>query len=88
MQIFVDMDGVLANFDAHHETIFGVRPDRVADNVDWLKVRAATGFFANIPPMPDAFQLWDYVKPRNPIVLTGVPPKVTEAAENKRGWVR
>lgn len=88
MQVFVDMDGVLANFDAHYETTFGIRPDRVADNVDWTKVREVVGFFAGIPPMTDMHMLWEYVLPHKPIVMTGTPPKVAEAAENKRSWVR
>jgi hypothetical protein len=89
-QIFVDMDGVLADFDAHHEAVFGFRSDKLADNVDWQKVRDTPGFYANIPPMADMDELWGFVSrltPR-PIVLTGVPYSVEEAPENKRGWVR
>ena len=40
MQVFVDMDGVLADFDAHYETHFGTRPCKKSDNVDWDAVRA------------------------------------------------
>ena len=35
MQLFVDMDGVLADFDAHYHARFGVRCSTAADNVDW-----------------------------------------------------
>lgn len=89
-QVFVDMDGVLADFDAHHETVFGVRSDKKLDNVDWLKVRDCPGFYADIPPMADMRELWDFVsrlRP-HPIVLTGVPKSVEEAPKNKRAWVR
>ena len=89
-QVFVDMDGVLADFDRHHEAIFGVRPDKVADNVNWGAVRAHKDYYLHIPPMADAFVLWDFVarlvKP--PIVLTGIPSSVEEAAANKTAWVR
>jgi hypothetical protein len=35
MQLFVDMDGVLADFDAHYEAVFGVRASKELDNIDW-----------------------------------------------------
>jgi hypothetical protein len=88
MQLFVDMDGVLADFDAHHETVFGYRSDKLADNVDWKAVRAVKDFYLNIPPMADLHELWGYIWKHSPIVLTGIPISVEEAADNKRAWVR
>lgn len=86
-QIFVDMDGVLADFDAHYEAVFGSRPSVVADNVDWAAVRGVKDFYLNIPPMPDLAVLWDFIGRFRPIVLTGVPRSVIEAPENKKSWV-
>ena len=88
MQLFVDLDGVLADFDAHHAAVFGVRPDKQADNVDWAAVRATPGFYANIPPMADMSVLWEAIEPLRPIILTGIPHSVDEAASNKTFWVR
>jgi hypothetical protein len=88
LNLFVDMDGVLADFDAHHTAVFGRRPDKLADNVDWAAVRAIPGFYAAIPPMPDMMTLWDAIRAFRPTVLTGVPARVAEAPDNKRAWVR
>lgn len=86
MQIFCDMDGVLADFDAHYLRIFGYKPKRPG-GTDWKAVRAHEGFYTTIPPMPGLKALWDRLSPYNPIVLTGVPPQVEEAEANKRGWI-
>lgn len=86
--IFVDMDGVLADFDRHYETVFGVRPCKKKDNVDWKNVRLIKDFFFNIPPMQDLPDLWDGIAKHKPIVLTGIPESVADAAENKKAWVR
>jgi len=87
MQLFVDLDGVLADFDTGYEKVFGLRPDKKADNVDWDAVRYVPDFYLNLPPMPDMRILWRGVKHRNPIILTGVPSSVPEAPANKRAWV-
>jgi len=88
--IFLDMDGVLADFDSHHEGMLGRRPSREADDVDWTQVRAVDDFYLNIPPMADMDELWRFVSPYEPAVLTGVPNynTVPDAAANKRAWIR
>lgn len=40
MLLFVDMDGALADFDRHHETVAGYRSDKLLDNADWAAVAA------------------------------------------------
>lgn len=82
------MDGVLADFDAHHAAVFGIRSSKLTDDVDWEKVRGITGFYSEMPPMVDMHVLWEYISKYKPILLSGVPSLVEEAAENKRHWAR
>jgi hypothetical protein len=88
MQLYVDMDGVLADFDAHHEKVFGERPCKIKDNVDWKAICAIPDYYLSIPPMKDAITLWSYIERYYPIVLTGIPSSIEEAADNKRNWVK
>jgi len=88
MQLFVDLDGTLCDFDAGYEAVFGIRPCKKADNVDWKAVRGVKDFYLNLPPMPDLDILWGYIGQLKPIILTGVPSSVEEAPQNKTAWVR
>lgn len=87
MQIYVDMDGVLADFDTGYEQMLGTRPSKAADHVNWQAVRNTPGFYAALPPMPDLEILWLGLMPFSPIVLTGLPSSVEEALDNKKAWL-
>lgn len=88
MRIFVDMDGVLADFDSGYERLCG-RP--IAQNkwgryeVDWEKVRATPLFFHRLPMMPDAPELLDGLG--HPYtILTAVPQEIDVARNEKIYW--
>lgn len=90
IQVFVDLDGVMADFDRGYETAFGIVPDKETDNVDWNLIKARPGFYAELPLMPDAMKLWDFVSTNfanRPVILTGVPKSIPGAAEEKRVMV-
>jgi hypothetical protein len=89
-QVFVDLDGTLADFNTGYEMAFGIRPDKEADDVDWAKVASVPGFYADLPLMPDAKRLWNFLSlylEKKPIILTGVPKSIPEAGADKRVMV-
>jgi hypothetical protein len=76
-QIYLDCDGVLADFDSSARTILGA-PSEVFERRHgagefWKRLARADGFFANLDPLPDAFELYDAVKAKAPIILTPRP---------------
>jgi len=91
MTIYVDLDQTLADFDTHHDRVFGYRPIKETDtkpfNVNWDNVRVTQDFFRSMPPMPDMRILWRHIEKYKPIIITGVPSSVPEAASNKEAWV-
>lgn len=85
--VFVDMDGVLADFDSGYEKHFGRRPHHDERDVKWEQIRQIPFFFRRLEPMADAFALWQGVFAYKPVVLTGVPDSVPHAADEKREWI-
>lgn len=87
-RLFVDLDGVLADFDAHYLATTGTVPSKKKDNVDWGQVKKIPDWYFNIPLMQDAQLLWSFIGRFNPTVLTGVPSSLhLDAVENKTRWV-
>ena len=85
--LYLDLDGVLADFDAHVEQLFGKPPSRLPLAEMWARAEATPGFFETMPLVPDAIVLWRYCEPFEPRILTGLP-RGDWAAEQKRRWVR
>lgn len=92
-RIFLDLDGVLADFDGHYEALFGWRPDRNAPEPKrfWRDLAKVQDFFADLPLLPDARVIYQTALCLNggmpPTILTGLPDSMPRAALDKQGWV-
>lgn len=91
-QLFLDLDGVLADFDSHYESEFGHRPNRAEPTPKWFWKRIADHgrFFRDLPVLADARELWEGAKKLhpNPIILTGLTHVASDICEaHKRAWV-
>lgn len=73
--IFLDCDGVLANFDHHVMTLFGNHPRKMGGDVLWENVSSIDDFWLKIPVMSDTHSLVKYLQnlPYELTILTGCP---------------
>lgn len=88
--IFLDLDGVMADFETYFEQYFGIRHDSVDDNKMWEMIHNHGHFFRNLPPMAGAVEFYEVLKAygRNVMILTGCPRKNYDiAATQKKEWV-
>jgi hypothetical protein len=89
-QLFLDLDGVLADFEAGAHALLHMSPqqyqDRHGPGAFWKKLATAPDFYGSLMLMPDARMLMDAVRHVDPIILTGLP--IGKWAEpQKRAWV-
>ena len=88
-QLYLDCDGVLADFDKGATAILGLPPtayeERHGPAHFWRKLAEAPDFYFGLPLMPDAMILFDAVRHLDPIILTGLP-QGNWAADQKVRW--
>ena len=95
-QLFLDCDGVLADFDAGASSLLGMSISafeaRHCKREFWKRLASAPDFYARLPEMADGRILFDAVDHLHPTILTGLPlgswaapQKVRWAAEHFPG---
>jgi hypothetical protein len=99
-QIYCDMDGVLCDFEGRFEHFTGLSPDQYrakaqkeygekkVDEKFWDIIDHQVGlrFWRGMPWMSEGRELWDYIKPYKPTLLTA-PSWHNSSKEGKQLWV-
>ena len=86
--LFLDCDGVLADFDAGAKMLLGMSPAafeaRHGRGEFWKRLARHGNFYGDLPEMPDARRLFDAVKHLKPSILTGLPLGKWAAPQKER----
>ncbi len=88
-QLFLDCDGVLADFERAAEQIFEMpsyeAQAKLGQQRFWRTLRSQENFYGSLPLLPDARMLFDAVAHLHPVILTGCPLGGW-AESQKQGW--
>jgi hypothetical protein len=76
-RLFLDADGVLADFDGGARRLLGMHPRafeaKHGRGTFWKRLANADNFYGHLPEMADARLLFDGVRHLEPTILTGLP---------------
>ncbi|HEY0413882.1 MAG TPA: hypothetical protein VGD66_12160 [Allosphingosinicella sp.] len=88
-QLYLDCDGVLADFDKGATAALGMPPKAFEKRFGlgrfWARLATAPDFYFGLPLLPDAMRLFEAVRPLDPVILTGLP-RGNWAADQKVRW--
>ena len=72
-KLFVDLDGVLADFENGVRRVTGRLPHDQPTSAMWRQLARHPGFYEHLDWMADGRELWEYVRDLDPTILTGLP---------------
>jgi hypothetical protein len=89
--VYVDLDGVLCDFEHGVRSIFPEMTESMSlqdlERHDmWRRISSQASFFNTLPWAKGGKELWDAVRHLNPDILTGVPASFAESRAEKFEW--
>ena len=89
IRVYLDLDGVLADFEKYYLDVFGHRHDSVKDDVMWDNILSLPKFFEVLPLIDGAKEFFEYFREYDPIILTAChKTHYKQHAIEKKIWVR
>jgi len=85
-QVYLDLDGVFADFAKRVKHLTGKQPEQLEKNRRWRIIQSDKRFFAELELIEGCMALWEATKDLEPIFLTGSPTNPV-FHEQKREWV-
>ena len=86
-KIWMDLDGVLADFDRRVELLTGKKPTNLSKKEMWKAIMDDSHFFLKLEWINAATPLWNLIKKYDHAVLTGLPSR-SEGRDDKIAWVK
>lgn len=95
--IYCDMDMVLVNFiaganqalaDAGETASFTDKGQHNQKDKKWEILKGVDKFWAKLKPMPDAMQLWKFIKKYNPYILSTPSARMPTSKPEKKEWLK
>lgn len=88
-RLFLDLDGVMADFEGAFPLFFGTNHRHLTYEAMWEAIYEHGTFFADLPLMDGAKAFFASIEHLDPIILTACPAeRYAEVAIQKRAWVR
>lgn len=93
--IYLDMDGVIANFESRYKELYGLSPEQTRDRKEfngYFDNFIARGSFATLDMMPGAMHLIEYLRkapvPTHILSSTANPERYDEISKQKLIWLQ
>lgn len=86
--LYIDLDGVMADFDKYFLQEFGIESNKLDDSTLWKWINSHGNFFLNLPLCEGAIDFFKRIEHLKPTILTACPKSnYVTAAIQKRQWV-